>query len=74
VEITEQEQQLIEILREQEGRDFSLTIGRQDGAWEVAFSVAPHDARNESRGVGASFAEAWDGMSPLWADRESGLP
>ena len=40
---------------------------RQDGAWDVTLSIAPHDELNTSRGTGATFNDAWGNMAPLWA-------
>jgi hypothetical protein len=46
MEGSEQERQLLEVLRDHEGdatSDFRLLVQRQDGAWDVALSIAPHD-------------------------------
>jgi len=57
-DITEQERQLIEIIREQSNGEFRLTIERQGGAWEIALAVFPIDSRDKSRGTGATVAGA----------------
>jgi hypothetical protein len=62
IEPTEQELQMIEIIREQKS-NFRLVIGSEDGAWEVALSV-PSFRSDPVRGVGASFTDAWDDMGP----------
>ena len=70
MEGTEQERQLLEVVREHEGdatSDFRLLVQRQDGAWDVTLSIAPHDELDTSRGTGATFNDAWDNMAPLWA-------
>ena len=70
MEGTEQERQLLEVVREHEGdatSDFRLLVQRQDGAWDVTLSIAPHDELDTSRGTGATFNDAWDNISPLWA-------
>jgi hypothetical protein len=70
MEGTEQERQLLEVVREHEGdatSDFRLLVQRQDGAWDVTLSIAPHDELNTSRGTGSTFNDAWDNIAPLWA-------
>ena len=70
MEGSEQERQLLEVLRDHEGdatSDFRLLVQRQDGAWDVTLSIAPHDELNTSRGTGATFNDAWGDMAPLWA-------
>jgi len=70
MEATEQERQMLEVIRDHgvdASSDFRLLIQRQDGAWDVTLSVAPHDELNTSRGTGATFNAAWDNMAPLWA-------
>jgi hypothetical protein len=69
MEGSEQERQLLEALRDHEGdvtSDFRLSVQKQDGAWDVTMSVAPHDELNTSRGTGLTFSDAWDNMAPLW--------
>ena len=60
MDVTEQEWQLIECLREDHDK-FRLIVERQDGAWETTMSVPPQI----SRGIGATFAAAWDDMAPI---------
>ena len=62
IEPTEQELQMIEIIREQKS-NFRLVVGSQDGAWEVALSV-PSFKSDAARGGGRSFSDAWDDMAP----------
>jgi hypothetical protein len=69
MEATEQERQLVEVVREHEvdaTSDFRLLVQKQDGAWDVTLSIAPHDDLSTSRGTGATFNDAWDNMAPLW--------
>ena len=62
MEISEQERQMIEIVRENAGTDeFYLSIERNEGEWEIDLSIASRVAR----GVGGSFNDAWDNMAPL---------
>ena len=49
IEPTEQELQMIEIIREQKS-NFRLVIGSQDGAWEVALSVPSFKSDAATRG------------------------
>src|SRR5262249_46479196 len=70
MEGSEQERQLLEVLRDHDGdaaSDFRLLVQKQDGAWDVTLSIAPHDQLNTSRGTGSTFDDAWDNMAPLWA-------
>ena len=64
---TEQERQMVEVVRDHRvdaSSDFRLLVQRQDGAWDVTLSIAPHDELNTSRGTGATFNDAWDNMEP----------
>lgn len=66
---TKPEGQLLEILREQETAkaDFKLRIDRTDGAWEIELSSS--DVKGAGiRGVGRTFAEAWDNNHPIRSD------
>lgn len=66
---SEQERQLLEVLRDRDGdaaSEFRLLVQKQDGAWDVSLSIAPHDELNTSRGTGSTFNDAWDNMAPLW--------
>jgi hypothetical protein len=52
MEAAEQEWQMVEVVREHEAdstSDFRLLVQRQDGAWDVTSSIAPHDELNTSR-------------------------
>lgn len=61
MELTEQERQLVEILREWDHLgDHRLTIERH-GAWDVALQQQDDPGR-VIRGIGPTFAEAWDTM------------
>src|SRR5262245_31448769 len=66
MELSEQEEELIKILRENSDADgFRLFIERQDGAWEIAMTV-PLLGRGgkvrlkKGRGVGLTFEHALD--------------
>jgi len=63
-----QKQQLLEIIDELERArtNFSVTIQHVGGAWEIKMWSAEVKGGG-ARGVGATFAEAWDNMAPLWA-------
>ena len=69
MEGSEQERQLLEVLRDQGidvASEFRLLVQMQDGAWDLSLSIAPHDELNTSRGTGSTFNDAWDNMAPLW--------
>ena len=61
--LSEQEAQFIECLRQKRQDDFGPEIKWQDGAWEIKLSTGNKFAR----GVGASFSSAWDNVAPSWA-------
>ena len=64
LELSEEETQLIEILREWDGDDaYQLII--EDGAWDL--SMKELGTSRGARGTGATFDAAWDNMDPLWA-------
>jgi hypothetical protein len=67
MDVTEQERQMIEILREWAGEDeYRLSIERQGGAWDITLSgTIKGKRRGRARGTGATFDRAWDSMSPL---------
>jgi len=66
LDLSEQEAQLIEILREWNGKDaYEIRIGRQDGAWEI--SLKDLGTAHVARGTGGTFDAAWDNMDPSWA-------
>jgi hypothetical protein len=69
MELTEQERQLIEVIRANatDGDRFCLIIERQWGAWEVTISgpnplIARKVIGRTARGTGTSFESAWDDM------------
>ena len=66
-ETHEAEEQVLEFLRGKDAEQFTLTIAREGGAWDVTLSVPPHDKRHKGRGTGRTFAEAWHNIDPLWA-------
>jgi hypothetical protein len=69
MEGSEQEWQLLQVLRNHGAdvaSDFRLLVQRQDSAWDVTLSIAPHDELNTSRGTGSTFNDAWDNMALLW--------
>jgi hypothetical protein len=62
LELSDQESQLIEILREWSGKDaYEMRIERHDGAWEI--SLKELGTKLRARGVGVSFDAAWDGIT-----------
>jgi Arm DNA-binding domain len=66
LEVSEQERQLIEILRQWAGdAEYQIEIKRENGVWELKLSE-PRAGR-WARGVGRTFAEAWDHIDPSWA-------
>jgi hypothetical protein len=68
MELTVQERQMIEVLREWTGAsEYGLHIERQDGAWNITLTEFTDDKKMGARGSGATFDEAWDRMDPLWA-------
>jgi hypothetical protein len=71
MELTNQEYEMIELLREWSDKDsYALTIEVRDGAWEIAFS-GPHPTTTTgmatARGIGKTFSEAWDDVAPQGA-------
>jgi hypothetical protein len=62
IEGSEQERQLLEVLDPtgDTASDFRVCVNKQDGAWDLTLSIAPHDELNTSRGTGATFGDAWD--------------
>ena len=48
---SEQERQLLEVLRDHDNdaaSEFRLLVQKQDSAWDVSLSIAPHDELNTS--------------------------
>jgi hypothetical protein len=57
MEATEQERQMLGVIRDHgvgAASDFRLLVQRQDGAWDVTLSIAPHDELDTSRGTGTN--------------------
>ena len=71
LDLTDQERQLIECLRDQaagpRGDDFGISIRLEDGAWEIKMS----SGKLQGRGVGANFDAAWDNITGLQFDRST---
>ena len=66
---SEQERQLIEVLREWASDDeYRHEIERSSGAWEIKLSSPRNGPRQEkwARGVGGTFNEAWDNVERSW--------
>jgi hypothetical protein len=60
--LTEQEQQLIDCLRQlKEPDELSITVRREYGAWEIDMSAG----KIKGRGVGRTFGAAWDDVAGL---------
>ena len=61
--LSEQEQQLIETLREWSGDDdYRVVIEFCEGAWTTIYSRYPHDKAHRATATEASFDRAWDKM------------
>jgi hypothetical protein len=68
MDVTEQERQMIEMIREQSGTDeYRLVIERIGGTWEIATDAMLRGKQRSARGVGTTFDRAWDNMAPTWA-------
>jgi hypothetical protein len=69
IDLTEQERQLIECIREQRQHDFfRVEIELQDGAWNITLTERDGAKPVRSgRGVGQTFDQAWDNINPTWA-------
>jgi hypothetical protein len=61
-EVSEQERELIEILREwaSSGDEYNLEVRHSLGAYEIKLSMV--DQRKWARGVGSTFDSAWEAM------------
>ena len=60
--LTEQEQQLIDCVRQlKDPGEFSITVTRKSGAWEIDMSAG----KIKGRGVGRTFGAAWDDVAGL---------
>jgi hypothetical protein len=67
MDLSVEEEQLIELIRSQStGDEIQFLIERDGGAWHVTVSIPPHHER-ASYGKGGTFSEAWSKASPLWA-------
>jgi hypothetical protein len=67
MDISEQEQQLLEIIREWSGsNDYRLLIEYRNGTFWVTLSQSPPSER-VATGCGADFNAAWDKITPPWA-------
>jgi hypothetical protein len=74
LEPSEQELQMLEMMREWSGKDeFRVVIEFKDGAWETSLTgilvgrVSGVPKKMTSRGVGRTFDDAWNNMDPTWA-------
>ena len=61
----EAETQLLELVRGQDSKGFTLTISSDGGRWTVTTTDLDADAK--AVGEGDSFAEAWHCQKPTWA-------
>ena len=61
----EAEAQLLELVRGQDSKGFTLTISSDGGRWIV--TATDLDAGTKAVGEGDSFAEAWHRQKPIWA-------
>jgi len=66
MEVTESEQQMLEIIRETDADGFRIMIERRDGVWEVSVAGKSQEKLLITRGVGPSFDEAWNNVAPPW--------
>jgi hypothetical protein len=66
LELSEQEAELIHILRQWKAKDaYQICIERRDGAWDI--SMKEFGTNRGARGTGATFDAAWDDINPLCA-------
>jgi hypothetical protein len=61
-DITDQERQFLESLRQKRSHDLRVTIEYMQGAWDV--TMTEPGTKRLARGTGATFGEAWDNMQP----------
>ena len=61
----EAETQLLELVRGQDSKGFTLTVSSDSGRWTV--TTADLDANTKAVGEDDSFAEAWHRQKPGWA-------
>lgn len=69
MDLTEQEQQLIEIIREQQGNDdlLRLSLSFLGGLWHIKMSA--NNDKPTAEGTGRTFDEAFEELAPEWARR-----
>ena len=67
MEVSDQEHDLLEFLREEKKRDDTclLLVDVQNGAWTVSLSTMVGGTRLAGKGTGTSFAEAWERVGPV---------
>ena len=67
MEITEQERQLLECLREEKlpGDSLLLLIESRSDGWHVSLSAKQGNKNLAGKGSGDSFAKAWEDTAPL---------
>jgi hypothetical protein len=68
--LSNQEDQLIDMLRREAKEGFRLEVSIRNGAWEVFLSSSMRNLDGtektvEGRGVGPSFDRAWDDVTGL---------
>ena len=63
---TRAEQELLDLIRGKEARDFTITVSVKAGHWIVELADA-NGSSHGSSGEGATFAEAWRRQQPWWA-------
>jgi hypothetical protein len=62
--MSEAEDQVLELLPGHDVPEFKLTVECTGGVWDVTLSAPPN---RSGRGTGATFAEAWENIAPMWA-------
>ncbi len=63
MQLSEQEHQLIGMVRQKKTAGSTIEIEWEDGAWEIRIS----SGRKYARGIGKTFDLAWDNVAPSWA-------
>jgi hypothetical protein len=64
-ELSDQEKELLSLIRGDNAQELTLTITFKGGRWYVGLHV-PGLSRQRSDGEGATFNEAWDDIKPSW--------
>lgn len=64
--VTRAEQDLLDLLRGKQARDFTITVSVKAGHWIVELAD-PSGSSHGSSGEGATFADAWQRQQPWWA-------